>query len=549
MTCVRSNRAIGIFLLVSSVLSSLPYFGHPPYARLLASAQPIISQVVAGTDSNYAVQITVRDVAGALAADVADLRLVWANGTAIWEGKEYGDRWQLSPGVTITLCHGGGSLILERLCDIVVESLRFGPFVSFNLLWQPPDRAPTRDIFGRAAIRTKASPGGAAVAAATGGESSRLAWWGIDSKSESSNRGRTAVRAAHAATPMVNWTAPERDWTLLPANLMLSGGVVLNLADCSSAGCAKLPAFPLSPCGPTGPAVSPVDSSRTMSFGLWSFDSRPMPCKAACPTLETLLRRGSPFIRKSRVHVWALTGLTDCGTVQRLANQASSATFPRFGRYRAYQVAEQPAPARLNESWRSLPLALMALHAPLGALPLQSTVEAERYPIPDSACGLPAGQAGKTPPPTHFVSHFSVAGVRFAVVGVYMLLGVSFRGSLPCAIREAQAVAMARVVRRLLLRGEEVVVMGTFNDLDGDLSADLDVENLDPVSRVMQIIKLEPYTSFYYYLPFSPPPPYHLPSLSLADLSQDATSERLINVAAALPSEKRQIAAQQVGEL
>ncbi|CAI7813697.1 unnamed protein product [Closterium sp. NIES-54] len=131
---------------VSSVLSSLPYFGHPPYARLLASAQPIISQVVAGTDSNYAVQITVRDVAGALAADVADLRLVWANGTAIWEGKEYGDRWQLSPGVTITLCHGGGSLILERLCDIVVESLRFGPFVSFNLLWQPPDRAPTRDI-------------------------------------------------------------------------------------------------------------------------------------------------------------------------------------------------------------------------------------------------------------------------------------------------------------------------------------------------------------------------------------------------------------------
>ncbi|CAI5499564.1 unnamed protein product [Closterium sp. Naga37s-1] len=214
------------------------------------------------------------------------------------------------------------------------------------------------------------------------------------------------------------------------------------------------------------------------------------------------------------LHVWALTGLTDCGTVQQLANQASSATFPRFGRYRAYQVAEQPAPARLNESWRSLPLALMALHAPLGALPLQSTVEAERYPIPDSACGLPAGQAGKTPPPTHFVSHFSVAGVRFAVVGVYMLLGVSFRGSLPCAIREAQAVAMARVVRRLLLRGEEVVVMGTFNDLDGDLSADLDVENLDPVSRVMQIIK-------------------------------DATSERLINVAAALPSEKRQIAAQQ----
>ncbi|CAI7931831.1 unnamed protein product, partial [Closterium sp. NIES-54] len=187
---------------------------------------------------------------------------------------------------------------------------------------------------------------------------------------------------------------------------------------------------------------------------------------------------------------------------------------PQAAKARVSRVAEQPAPARLNESWRSLPLALMALHAPLGALPLQSTVEAERYPIPDSACGLPAGQAGKTPPPTHFVSHFSVAGVRFAVVGVYMLLGVSFRGSLPCAIREAQAVAMARVVRRLLLRGEEVVVMGTFNDLDGDLSADLDVENLDPVSRVMQIIK-------------------------------DATSERLINVAAALPSEKRQIAAQQ----
>ncbi|GJP36173.1 hypothetical protein CLOM_g20698 [Closterium sp. NIES-68] len=518
MTWVRRRPALGLFLLVSTVLSSLPNLGHSPYATLLASAQPIISQVVAGTDGNFAVQITVRDVAGAVAADVADLRLVWSNGTAIWEGKEYGDRWRLLPGVTITLCHGGGSLILERLCDVVVESLRFGPYVSFNLLWQPPDRAPTRDIFGKSPLRTKssASPGGAAVvaAAASGGESSRVLWWGIDSKAEHSNRGRTAVRSAHAASPMVNWTAPERDWTLLPANLMLSGGVVLNLAVCSAAGCAKIPSFPLSPCGPTGPAASPVDSSRTMSFGLWSFDSRPMPCRGTCPTLDTLLRRGSPFIRKSRVHVWALTGLTACNTVQQLADQASSATFPKFGRYRAYHVAEQPSPARLNESWRSLPLSLMSLHAPLGALPLQSTVESEHYPIPDSACGLPDGQAGKTPPPTHFVSHFNVAGVRFAVVGVYLVLGVSFRGSLPCAIREAQAVAMARVVRRLLLRGEEVVVMGTFNDLDGDLSADLAMENLDPVSRVMQIIK-------------------------------DATSERLINVAAALPSEKRQTAALQ----
>ncbi|CAI5471363.1 unnamed protein product [Closterium sp. Yama58-4] len=442
---------------------------------------------------------------------------------------------------------------------------------------------------------------------------------------------------------------------------MLSGGVVLNLADCSAAGCAKLPPFPLSPCGPTGPTVSPVDSSRTMSFGSHgdkTGQTYPSPLVSSLPFLSF------PFPPPS-----------------------SSSSSPLS--YRAYQVAEQPPPARLNESWRSLPLALMSLHAPLGALPLQSTVEAERYPIPDSAespvsirflvrfdfestqksprFGFVSCLVAKASPPLPFAvplllsplvacssllcsappcsappcsappcsappcsappcsappcsappcsappcsappcsappcsappcsappcsappcsappcsappcsappcsappcsappcsappcsappcsvppcsappcsappcsappcpalpcpalgpllsvpspPSFSVAGVRFAVVGVYMLLGVSFRGSLPCAIREAQAVAMARVVRRLLLRGEEVVVMGTFNDLDGDLSADLDVENLDPVSRVMQIIK-------------------------------DATSERLINIAAALPSEKRQLAAQQ----
>ncbi len=107
----------------------------------------------------------------------------------------------------------------------------------------------------------------------------------------------------------------------------------------------------------------------------------------------------------------------------------------------------------------------------------------------------------------HYVATLEVGSLRLGLVGLHLLS----RPSDPRRRedREAQADAIRRMARDLAGQNRQVVVLGDFNDLDGET---LDARGEKPISRVLEWIR---------------------------GMNPTTTAENLFNVASKLPRERR----------
>lgn len=107
------------------------------------------------------------------------------------------------------------------------------------------------------------------------------------------------------------------------------------------------------------------------------------------------------------------------------------------------------------------------------------------YPVKGSTCG--SRKSGHHSCTKHFTADFKPCGnngLTMTVIGVHLLANPQ---SVPrCLKREAQATVIAQLVKQATTEGNEVVVLGDFNDFDGDL---LDSYHNKPISSVLRIIK------------------------------------------------------------
>ncbi len=118
-----------------------------------------------------------------------------------------------------------------------------------------------------------------------------------------------------------------------------------------------------------------------------------------------------------------------------------------------------------------------------------------KYPIENSTCGYTGG-VGSTGVSKHYYTVFDGGDDvgPFALVGVHLLAYPT--DPTRCAEREAQAVILQELVWNLTTTGYDIVVMGDFNDYDGDI---VDAQNDKPLSSVLDIVKGQqgPYAGKY----------------------------------------------------
>lgn len=119
------------------------------------------------------------------------------------------------------------------------------------------------------------------------------------------------------------------------------------------------------------------------------------------------------------------------------------------------------------------------------------------------------GQSGsrKKSVSKHYVATLDAGGIKLGLVGLHLIAMPS--DPRRREDREAQADAIRRMARELADQGRQVIVLGDFNDLDGDV---LDARSERPISRVLQMVR----------------------GMSTATAADD-----LFNAAAKLPQERR----------
>lgn len=116
--------------------------------------------------------------------------------------------------------------------------------------------------------------------------------------------------------------------------------------------------------------------------------------------------------------------------------------------------------------------------------PLQRTSATKQYPIPGSTCGY-TGNPGTTGVSKHYYTIVSVNnGTKIGLIGVHLLAYPT--DPTRCAEREAQATIIQELVANFTASGMPVIVMGDFNDYDGET---LDALSDKPLSSVLDIVK------------------------------------------------------------
>jgi len=108
-----------------------------------------------------------------------------------------------------------------------------------------------------------------------------------------------------------------------------------------------------------------------------------------------------------------------------------------------------------------------------------------KYPVTGSTCG--SSKTGTHGCSKHFRADFKPCGddsLNLTIIGVHLL---AIPDSVPrCLEREAQATVVAGLVQEALLSGNEIIVLGDYNDYDPDI---LDSNNNKPISSALQILK------------------------------------------------------------
>lgn len=104
------------------------------------------------------------------------------------------------------------------------------------------------------------------------------------------------------------------------------------------------------------------------------------------------------------------------------------------------------------------------------------------YPIFGSKCGYYG--SGSTGLSKHYITEFKINGMDVALISAHLIAIPTDPAR--CAQREAQASIIQSLVYNYILKGYEIIVMGDFNDYDGEV---LDVNSNKPTSMVLQILK------------------------------------------------------------
>jgi exonuclease III len=105
------------------------------------------------------------------------------------------------------------------------------------------------------------------------------------------------------------------------------------------------------------------------------------------------------------------------------------------------------------------------------------------YPLPGSTCGY-SGSNGTSGVSKHYITEFKFGSYNVALIAAHLL-------AIPtdptrCAEREAQASVLQNVIFGYIKKRYEVIMMGDFNDFDGEV---LDINSNKPTSRVLDILK------------------------------------------------------------
>lgn len=114
---------------------------------------------------------------------------------------------------------------------------------------------------------------------------------------------------------------------------------------------------------------------------------------------------------------------------------------------------------------------------------LYRTEEKIQYPLPDSHCGY-TGSPGNVGVSKHYITEYEWYGRQVAVIGLHLLAYPE--DPTRCAEREAQAQIIQNVIVQYIDKEYEVIVLGDFNDFDGEVA---DLNNNIPSSRVLRILK------------------------------------------------------------
>jgi exonuclease III len=113
---------------------------------------------------------------------------------------------------------------------------------------------------------------------------------------------------------------------------------------------------------------------------------------------------------------------------------------------------------------------------------LLRTEDRYNYPVSGSKCGCTStGSSGVS---KHYINSFPLNNFTLTIIGVHFLAYPT--DSTRCAEREAQATVIRSQVDKYLNLGNEVIVMGDFNDFDEKYT---DANNNIPISKVVDIIR------------------------------------------------------------
>ena len=105
------------------------------------------------------------------------------------------------------------------------------------------------------------------------------------------------------------------------------------------------------------------------------------------------------------------------------------------------------------------------------------------YPIPGSNCGY-TGSVSSSGVSKHYITEFKINEINIAFISAHLIAIPT--DSSRCAQREAQASVLQTVIVDYISRDYEVIMIGDFNDYDGEV---LDVNNHKPTSQVLDILK------------------------------------------------------------
>ena len=114
---------------------------------------------------------------------------------------------------------------------------------------------------------------------------------------------------------------------------------------------------------------------------------------------------------------------------------------------------------------------------------LNRSEEKAIYPIDDSECGY-TGNPSHTGVSKHYMTEFNINGYKIALISAHLIAYPTDASR--CAKREAQASILQSAIMNYTNKGYEIVMMGDFNDYDGEVK---DMNNHTPTSKVLNILK------------------------------------------------------------